>query len=152
MTRTSMRSFRINKIDDDRPLTEEEWPSTTTHNRKIFEEIRPNTRMMQKIYMVLYYERTKLDDDDPHKILNVYDIPITPQILRRIIFNTEQTQRFEKARKKAMNEVYQRKKYKTISLKEYQKKIDQDVKERLCEEYKETKTYKKKRNYKRLRS
>ena len=134
---TSMRSFRVNRIDDDSPLVPDEWPSTTTHNRKIFEEIRPNTRMMKKIYMVLYYERTKLSNDHPHKIINVYDIPITPQILRRILFNTEQTEKFKKLRKN--NDYLGRKKYKTLSLEEYQEKIDQ-----------EAKVLEKRKNYRRL--
>lgn len=123
---SSMRSFRVKRIDDDTPLIPAEWPSTTTHNRKIFEEIRPNTRMMKKIYMVLYYERTKLSNDHPNKIINVYDIPITPQILRRVLFNTEQTERFNKL--KMSGQRIPRKTYKTLSLEEYQEKIDKDAK------------------------
>ncbi len=99
MVQCSMRSFRVKRIDDDSPLVPAEWPSTTSHNMKVFEEIRPNTRMMKKIYMVLYYERSKLSNTDPNKIINVYDIPITPQILRRILFNTEQTDKFAKLKK-----------------------------------------------------
>jgi len=52
MVQCSMRSFRVKRIDDDSPLVPAEWPSTTSHNIKVFEEIRPNTRMMKKIYMV----------------------------------------------------------------------------------------------------
>jgi len=122
---TSMRSYRVKRMDDNSPLMPAEWPSTTSHNRKIFEEIRPNTRMMKKIYMVLYYERSKLCNTDPDKVLNVYDIPITPQLLRRILFNTEQQEKFEQCKKKC--DYYGRKKYKTLSMEEYQKKIDKDA-------------------------
>jgi hypothetical protein len=138
MVQCSMRSFRVKRIDDDSPLVPAEWPSTTSHNMKVFEEIRPNTRMMKKIYMVLYYERSKLSNNDPNKIINVYDIPITSQILRRILFNTDQTHKFAKLKKN--NDYLGRKKYKTLSLEEYQKKIDKDAPNR--EEISKMKNYK----------
>ena len=117
------KSFKVHRIDDDSPLTEEEWPTTSEHNRKIFKELRPNTKMIKKIYQILYYEKNKLSKHDRDSIVNVYDIKITPSMLRRIT---------EVSVKGRYN--HNRHRYKTYTMEEYQEKIEREA--RLLKNYK----------------
>lgn len=117
MPRTMNKSFKVHRIDDDSPLTEDEWPTTSEHNRNIFKELRPNTKMIKKIYQILYYEKNKLPQDDRDSIVNVYDIKITPPLLRRIM---------EQSSKGRYN--HARHRYKTYSMHEYQEKLNREAK------------------------
>jgi len=111
------KSYRVKRIDDDSPLTPDEWPTTSEHNLKIFEELRPNTKMMKKIYQILYYEKNKLPKNDRDSIINVYDIKITPHLLRRIM---------EQSTKGRYN--HARHRYKTLTMNEYQEKLNKEAK------------------------
>jgi len=117
MPRSMNKSFKVHRIDDDSPLTEDEWPTTCEHNRNIFKELRPNTKMIKKIYQILYYEKNKLPKHDRDSIVNVYDIKITPPLLRRI---TEQSV------KGRYN--HNRHRYKTYSMEDYLQKIEKEAK------------------------
>lgn len=117
MPRSMNKSFKVHRIDDDSPLTEDEWPTTCEHNRNIFRELRPNTKMIKKIYQILYYEKNKLPKDDRDSIVNVYDIKITPPLLRRIT---------EQSLKGRYN--HNRHRYKTYTMEEYQDKLNREAK------------------------
>lgn len=108
----------VKRIDDDSPLTPDEWPTTSEHNRKIFEEIKPNAKMMKKIYQVLYYERSKMPDTERSAIGCVYNIKINPILLRRIM---------EQSLKGRYN--HARHRYKTYTMEEYQKKVNSEAKD-----------------------
>ena len=82
---TYNRGYKIKRVDDDSALTEDEWPTTCEHNKEIFREIKPNAKMMKKIYQVLYYEKSKIPLPDRNAIVNIYDIKITPHLQRRIL-------------------------------------------------------------------
>jgi len=117
MPRSMNKSFKVHRIDDDSPLTEDEWPNTCEHNRRIFEELRPNTKMIKKIYQILYYEKNKLPSSQKDSIVNVYDIKITPSLLRRIM---------DQSLKGRYN--HNRHRYKTYSMEEYQEKLNKEAK------------------------
>jgi len=117
MPRCMNKSFKIHRIDDDSPLTEDEWPTTCEHNRKILRELKPNTKMIKKIYQVLYYEKNKLPKHERNSIVNVYDILITPSMLRRIT---------EISVKGRYN--HNRHRWKTYSMEEYLEKIEKEAK------------------------
>lgn len=117
------KSFKVHRIDDNSPLSEDEWPTTCEHNRNIFKDLRPNTKMIKKIYQILYYEKNKLSKHDRDSIVNVYDIKITPSMLRRIT---------EQSLKGRYN--HNRHRYKTYTMEEYQEKIEREA--RLLKNYK----------------
>jgi len=119
MPRSMNKSFKVHRIDDDSPLTPDEWPTTCEHNRKIFEELRPNTKMIKKIYQILYYEKNKLPPCHRDSIVNVYDIKITPSILRRIT---------EVSVKGRYNHAVGRHRYQTMTMEEYQEKLNREAK------------------------
>jgi len=125
------KSFKVHRIDDDTPLTEEEWPTTCEHNLNIFRELRPNTKMIKKIYQILYYEKNKLSRHDRDCITNVYDIKITPSMLRRIT---------EVSLRGRYN--HTRHRYKTYTMEEYKEKIEREAK--LLKNYKGLNVIKKK--------
>ncbi len=108
----------VKRLDDDSPLTPGEWPTTSQHNKDIFKEIQPNNKMMKKIYQVLYYERSKMPPSERSTVTCVYDIKITPMLLRRIL---------EQSLKGRYN--HARHRYKTFSQDDYQKKIELEAKD-----------------------
>lgn len=112
------KGYKVKRVDDDSALTEEEWPTTCEHNKEIFRELKPNAKMMKKIYQVLYYEKSKIPLPDRNAIVNIYDIKITPHLQRRIL---EQSLRGRKP--------IQRERYKTYTMDEYLKKIEDEAKD-----------------------